>query len=297
MKPTFITAIVFGLCTQVVGQESDDPTDMIKTLQSFYRNVAPRYEFILEEDQVAAKLEPQPIMSWTGQEAGTVSGDVFVWTRNGRAEVVGCIGSLPGDGTARGVFHEFHSLTTKKSIMPVDLLTGRKWTPATVGIKPSVVPDAAAPADKPVRRLTQMRQIAREFVPRMQVTLQLGNDAGNHIGQEQLRLLPQPLYRYNAEAITDHPDVIDGAIFTYVWARGTDPELLLLLEARKTDEGTNWTYAPVRFTFRELWLDHKEQEVWHHKGGNGRDTYAHPYVTEFERTYSLTEIKQLNSEK
>jgi hypothetical protein len=47
----------------------------------------------------------------------------------------------------------------------------------------------------------------------------------------ELRLLPKPLYRYASRS----QKVLDGALFAYVWTRGTDPEWLLLLEAR--DDG------------------------------------------------------------
>ncbi len=282
--------ILLSLAGQL-GVAAEIPrTEMVKMLQPFYRGVASRYEFSLDTagNQKAA-LHKKPIMSWTGQEAGLVSGDVFVWIHKGRPEVVGCIGSLPGKGT-RGVFHEFHSLTTDAPLPTVKLATGRAWKPKEVGIKPAEVPNADKPADSPARRMVQMRKLARDFAPRMRFVLQSRQDTGF----DRLRLLPQPLYRHDVKKLQDeHPSVIDGAIFAFVWTRGTDPELLLLLEARKTDEGTKWFYAPVRFTFRELWLEHKGNEVWHHQGGNGRGTYAEPYITEFERSYTVSEVKQL----
>src|SRR5262249_52453190 len=77
-------------------------------------------------------------------------------------------------------------------------------------------------------------------------------------GEWELRLLPQPLIRYQPK---DGP-VIDGALFTFVWTRGTDPELVLLLECRKTSAGRGWFYASVRFSNRALWLKHHDIEVW-----------------------------------
>jgi hypothetical protein len=38
--------------------------------------------------------------------------------------------------------------------------------------------------------------------------------------------------------------------------------LILLVECRRTDEGLGWYYAPVRFTNREVWLKHRDVEVW-----------------------------------
>ena len=79
--------------------------------------------------------------------------------------------------------------------------------------------------------------------------------------------------------------VVDGALFTFVWTKGTDPELVLLLECRTTREGRRWFYAPVRFTYRELWLKHREAEVWRaavHKEEQGDSTVI--YTTRYLAT-------------
>lgn len=53
----------------------------------------------------------------------------------------------------------------------------------------------------------------------------------------RLRGLPQPIFRYGSR----DPEVLDGAIFAFV--EGTEPELLLAIEARKTANGFEWQYA------------------------------------------------------
>jgi hypothetical protein len=73
-----------------------------------------------------------------------------------------------------------------------------------------------------------------------------------------LRLTPAPLYRF----ASTNPEVLDGAIFSYLWDTGTDPEFLLVLEARKTSDGFRWYFAPARFTYREVWLTYENREVW-----------------------------------
>ena len=77
----------------------------------------------------------------------------------------------------------------------------------------------------------------------------------------ELRLLPQPLYRYES---TD-PDVLDGAVFAFVTSAGTDPEALLVLEARKPAAGCDpvWHYAIARFTDLNLWVRHKGKVVFY----------------------------------
>ena len=71
-------------------------------------------------------------------------------------------------------------------------------------------------------------------------------------------------------------NVVDGAVFAYVWSNGTDPEILLLLECRREKDGMlTWKYGPARFTHRGLRVEHGGQEVW--KVGEGHGSAATPY--------------------
>ena len=96
-----------------------------------------------------------------------------------------------------------------------------------------------------------MRALAHEFSARTR----------DHTGRQwELRLLPQPLYRYES---TD-PGVPDGAVFAFVTSAGTDPEVILVVEARKPAGGGEpaWHYAAARFTDLDLWVSHKEKVVF-----------------------------------
>jgi hypothetical protein len=96
-----------------------------------------------------------------------------------------------------------------------------------------------------------MRSLARDF----SATTRDMNDR-----QWELRLLSQPLYRYES---TD-PDVLDGALFAFVSSAGTDPEVILTIEARKPAGGGEpaWHYAVARFTDLNLWVRHKQTVVF-----------------------------------
>ena len=95
-----------------------------------------------------------------------------------------------------------------------------------------------------------MRDLARRFTSQV--------DREN--SKWEMRLLTQPIYRY--EISDENSPVVDGAIFAFVWTAGTDPEVLIAIEARKTDNGMRWYYAPARFTNREAWLQYHGKEVW-----------------------------------
>ena len=120
------------------------------------------------------------------------------------------------------------------------------WNPATPGIELKAFADAPPPADTLPVRLRQMRSLAGEF--------RAFHNRPNK--PEELRLLPQPLYRYeNTES-----ELLDGAIFSFVQA--TDPEVLLLIEARRTGDRFAWHYGLARMTSVPLRADHRDAKVW-----------------------------------
>ena len=213
-------------------------------LHENYRADAARYGFQRDEREGQQfELVEKPILRWANDDDW--SGDVFVWTHKGCPEVIGCILSGPGSAANRLVFHEFHLLSSHP-LASVKLNTNRRWQPVA-GLERALVAEAPQPAATATGRLTQMRAVSRKFTAHMQAD-----------SPWELRLLPQPLYRYAGV----EGDVIDGALFAYVWTKGTDPEVLLLLEARKTADTLAWHFAPVRFSNRPVWLQHKGREVW-----------------------------------
>src|SRR4029077_13096204 len=68
------------------------------------------------------------------------------------------------------------------------------------------------------------------------------------------------IYRYESS----DPDVLDGAVFAFVTPAGTDPEAILVIEARPTAVGGDptWQYAVGRFTDLNLRVRHKGKEVF-----------------------------------
>ncbi|TXT19273.1 MAG: hypothetical protein FD138_4360, partial [Planctomycetota bacterium] len=70
--------------------------------------------------------------------------------------------------------------------------------------------------------------------------------------------LAQPLYRYEPKSA----DLLDGAVFAFVSSAGTDPEIILPIEARKIDERWKWHTAGARFSDHSLTLRHQDKDVW-----------------------------------
>src|SRR5207248_6712901 len=76
-------------------------------------------------------------------------------------------------------------------------------------------------------------------------------------GEDQTpRLLPKPIYRYDAEKTK----ALDGALFAFVL--GTDPELLLLLECDAAAAKPEWRFGVGRMNRYLIRLKRKGETVW-----------------------------------
>ena len=209
------------------------------------------------------KLEPKPVLRWTNPGTGRLYGDVFVWTLNGRPEVV--MSLYKAFKPAWGFTAEMHSLSLSGVEAQRDGAV--VWQPTKAGIGFRDVPEAPKPADTAVRRLQQMRTLAGGFSAAM--TDYRRNETGE---RQSLRLLPQPIYRYKS---TD-PDVLDGAMFAIVL--GTDPEVFLLLEARSSTDELRWQYALARMNNDAVAVLHKDVEVWRVERAKFEERLREPYV-------------------
>jgi hypothetical protein len=245
-----IMLVVLALVSQALGQDND-PKDAAKNAEfqrwlEYYQDVANAYDIYLQSDpKTRLKASPKPIMSYSHPAAmrGT-HGAFFVWTRRGRPEVVGSIWSdqLPG-GEMRTVMHEFHSLALEP-LSPVRI-GSFTWAPQS-GIELIPIKGAPAPKESAPLRLAQMRALADDFTG-------YSTPQGEEL---RLRTLRQPLYRYESEI----PEVLDGALFGMF--KDWDPEMMLLIEARRTEKGMQWHYGVGRFNWRPVRLTYKEVDVW-----------------------------------
>jgi hypothetical protein len=68
--------------------------------------------------------------------------------------------------------------------------------------------------------------------------------------------MPQPGYRYKSE----DDNILDGTIF--IFAQGTDPEAILLLESRRTNAGNQWQFVLARQTGHQMNGFYKQENVW-----------------------------------
>jgi hypothetical protein len=232
-----------------------------------YLKEAQQYEIFLgTERAMALELQSKPVFRWAEPQArNRFNGVIYVWTHKGRPEVIGSIWASGGE-TPQGkrVCHTFHSLAAG----PLEAIRNGEpyWTPTKAGLDPQPVRDAPPPAKTARQRLTQMRAAAREF------TVYQATD-GAETKEVELRLLPQPIYRFAAGE--EGPS--DGAIFAYL--RDWDPEILLLVESLETRDGPRWHYSPLRFCYLSARVKHKDREVWSYQKGGPMTDRQHYYLS------------------
>lgn len=248
MKAWSLLLLLFGLTASAVRAEDAQDPDREARLQ-FVRDKFAEWVLSPGPAESAAAPKPyknqvEPVLRYTNPIGGLVrDGTLFVW-RDGVRPVAACSFSIRGPEDPHAVYFEMTSLVGT----PLRCERGGmlRWMPKSGSQIDQPLPETGAPEDRPVARLTTMRNLARRF------------EAENFLRDGKasaLRLMPQPIDRFQDEAA----GVLDAALFAFVEAN--DPELLLLIEARKTSTGEKaWRYTLARMTSRELRvrLDGKE---------------------------------------
>jgi hypothetical protein len=239
-----------GILSLMLLFAADGPDDNLakKMLPLYVREAAAYSIAVASAPDRPLELRKEPVFEWLNPtRSGVQQGVVFLWLRDGRPAALACIFSQPHDKLpGRQIMHELHALDSEKLVVKRDAY--HQWVPQT-GLARKELADAPVPAATPGARLLQMRRLAQEFT---------GHEIDRDGKRWELRLLPTPLYRYPPA----RTGVVDGALFALTSNAGTDPEILLLLEAREAAGKLRWQYACGRFSDWELHVQRKDQEVY-----------------------------------
>src|SRR5262245_9327523 len=190
------------------------PDQRLEQLQFFKAEVAELQLFRGAEAKEPQPLTPEPVLRYSNseREIGSLDGATFLWLDGARpmAAVSLSIRKLNSDAYRECTSFVGEPLACRRGEVAI-------WSPKTGGMVNPKLAGSAAPAAGKVQRLTQMRELARQFTA----------DCFNPRSDDPtaLRLLTQPLYRF----ADDKSSVIDGSLFAFVVAN--DPELFLMLEA------------------------------------------------------------------
>ncbi len=207
------------------------------------RDLARAFKMVAIEgdERSPLQLAQAPLHRWTDPTRQKSDGVLWAWRSSGRPVAVLAIEPQPTYWS-----FEFVSLSTGRVQADNGLVT---WAPQTAGVEFKEIPNGPAIAAGAAERLRQMRDLAKRFS---------GSEYW-HVTKIHypLRLLPHPIDRYS------DPDaaLVDGAVF--IFANTTNPEILLLIEARKRGNGpATWWYAAATLTTAAPALSLDRKEVW-----------------------------------
>jgi hypothetical protein len=242
-----ILAAAMAYCTHGAADEpSVAPEDAgrVKRLEKMKLSAAQFKIYPAADRAHPFTLVEAPVMRWTNPENLAKDGTIFLWTGGGRPQAILGLFTYDDDHYS----HEWQSLAEG----PLAAERGHEieWSPAESGLQFAPVKGAEEPAPTAAGRLRQMKALAPKF------SSTFVGFTENQRSQE-LRLLPQPLYRYETG---DSRQVLDGALFAF--AQGTDPQSLLALEARADNGAPRWQFAFVRMASGALTGRYENQEVY-----------------------------------
>ena len=229
-----------------------------------------RYELIYPgEPPQISKLHAKSLLRWSNPLTTVKDGGLAVYTRGGRPDVV--VEFQIHNENLSG--HEFSPINYEGMELHRD---GRAVFRADSGwFKFQDFPDAPRPADKPAARLAQMKSLAERFT-----VFDIFGRVEEDLQHYNLRLMPQPVYRYE-----EADGKIDGGMF--VFAQGTNPEAVLLIEARRDLEKPTWRYGFAPSTTYQLTARLGGEEgpiVWEKPRHREFNNATGPYLAAFYET-------------
>ncbi len=204
-----------------------------------------RYKITLQDSGVVLTRVPHSILRWSNTTRNSAFGDTYIWTDAGCARAILSLFAIAAP--RKSFAAECQSLSESPFTMRRDDIV--VWSTSKPGVAFQKVEGVRPPAGTAASRLVQMNAIARRFRA----------DFAPHTTPDdftQLRLLSKPLFRYDSKK----EDIVDGAVYGFVDA--TDPELLLVIEARRNGQETSWVYSPARSRHDHLRLYLGGKVVW-----------------------------------
>jgi hypothetical protein len=225
---------------QPAAQQRGGQTERVKGLLASLR------VYRMMDRKSEAALAPEPVLRYVDNTRRIHESSLWIWGPQGRPAAIVAIEYY--DDPPRGArwLYEIASLSTER--IAVERGGDINWTATEAGLQFQAIGGAAPMADKTARRLSQMKDLLRRF------------SAHEHEGTEgrlELRPLARPLYRYEDDA----QNVVEGAIFAF--ASGTNPEVLLVLEAHgRKERPAEWKFAAAQMTGAAVVVKLDGQEVW-----------------------------------
>jgi len=245
--------ISIGLATLLLvtggasAQEPADSADARAAHLARMKGVAAEFKLLAAADRPESKVElaKEPVLRYADSTRQTHESSLWIFGAKGRPSAVLVIEYYAGEPRGERWLYEIASLSTER-------IAARRgddwtWTAKGPGLRLEKLADAPPPAARPVQRLVQMKALRARFTAHERASIE---------GRIELRPLASPLVRYDDAA----GGILDGAIFSF--ASGTNPEVLLVLEAHESDGKAAWVYGLVQLTGEAVTAQLDGKDVW-----------------------------------
>jgi hypothetical protein len=220
-------------------------------MRDFAESTAIRLAAVNGEPEQTAKLVPNPVFRYSDEERFIPDATLWVWTRDARPVA---FQKVEGNNHGGGQMWTICFASLSEGLLNVRWPLARpprEYTARTPGVTFEPIPKADPPAETARKRTAQLRALKDRFSGRLGV-----NDQGK--GGAETRTMAKPIFEY-ADPESKLPM---GAIFG-LSSTGTNPDLLLLIEARRDEAGAwRWEYAHARMTSASLRVRLDDDEVW-----------------------------------
>jgi hypothetical protein len=256
-------AIGVALCIgpSAADDASPQPEDQAGKKESL-RVMLEQAQRILVKVGAAEKcqLKETPLIHYSDQVRRLPDSTLWLWEENSRP-VLFC--KIERVADAAGTTKSWQYACSPATASKTDVTWGKnfRWRARELSFRWTALPNVAPPRDQARARLTQLKNIAREFSGRTRQTPAKT--------EQEMRLLTRPLYQY----ADPKQNIVDGAVFGLT-SNGTNPDALLLVEALgEPEEKSSWRYAIVGMTGDAVEVSREGKQVWSKEFSDGPGDY------------------------
>ena len=236
-----LLAAVFALVIDTTAAVAQS-TYSSEQLQKHFQRTAESYNMVLEAKPI--ELQKKPLMNWFNNERQQDRGALYVWEQQGKPLVLASIFTYEFNSR---VYCRHEMISLADGPLTAQLDSQVVWSPQKTGMEWQTIEQSVTPANTANRRLIEMRSIVKQFSCQLKIP---------KTQPAKLTLLPQPLHRYQSR----ENGIIDGAIFSF--AVGTDPEVLLVIEAVEKNGKSSYRFSPLRSHYHAVELEKDGTVVW-----------------------------------
>jgi hypothetical protein len=219
-------------------------TQLLEQMRSLAEKTA--VEYVSGTSQL--KLVKEPVFRYDDQPRRFIDATMWIWTDGGRPVACQKVEAKLEFNTGEPLWgYCFTSLSADKLKVA---WPGRTYQSTEPGIAWQSFTDGFPPAAGNTQRKRQLRELARGFTGRILQNPRTGDSS-------EMRLFTTPIFEYSDP---DSKQLV-GAVFGFE-TNGTNPDVLVLIEARGAAEKPQWQFAPARMTNGGISLNYRDRKVW-----------------------------------